>query len=147
MRNHYYKGWLLTGCFLLSGAISAVERVEISGAWVRAVPPVSKTTAAYFTLRNTSDKTVTLIGASADFSAAIEMHDMSPLKSGLRSMRRIEKIAVAPEDSVTFSSGALHLMLFRLERMPSAGESVDICLQFAEGVSQCEAFAVLREPL
>ena len=141
MQNHFFKR-LCAASLLMSAAAHA--ELSVSDAWVRAVPPVSKTSAAYFTLTNSGEEAVTLVGASADFAGSAELHDMS-MHEGKRSMRHIDALPLAPGDSVTFGSGGLHVMLFGLVRVPAMGEQVTLCLQFAEHAPVCDAFDVRTE--
>ena len=141
MRNHFFK--LLCSAVFLSPVVAQAE-LELSDAWVRAVPPVSKTTAAYFTLTNQGEEEIILSGAAADFAGATELHDMS-MHEGKRSMRHIESLPLAPGESVTFGSGGLHVMLFGLKRVPAQGEQVTLCLQFVERDALCAPFDVRTE--
>ena len=122
----------------------AHAELELTDAWVRAVPPVSTTTAAYFTLKNNGTEPVVLAGASAAFAGAAELHDMS-MHEGRRRMRRVEALPLAAGESVTFGSGGLHVMLFRLSKVPVQGETVELCLTFAERAPLCAPFAVRLE--
>ena len=71
----------------LAGEIDEPE-LFIDNMWVRAVPPVSSTTAGYFTVTNTSDETVTLLGFSTDIAGAGELHTMAAQEDGTRRMQR-----------------------------------------------------------
>lgn len=132
---------------LLVCALPGWAEVVIEDAWVRAVPPVSKTSAAYFRLRNTGPQSRFLTGATAEIARAAEMHDMAAGKDGLRSMKRLERIEVAADAEVVFAPGGKHLMLFGLEAVPPPGEQVDICLSFERGEPLCASFEVRREAL
>lgn len=141
MFSHCCKALLAA---LLLSAGHAFAELEITDAWVRAVPPVSKTTAAYFTLTNNGSEAVTLTGACAKFAESAELHDMS-MQDGRRSMRHIDALPLAPGESVTFGSGGLHVMLFGLTRVPAQGETVNLCLRFASGENQCADFDVRQQ--
>ncbi len=141
MPSHCFKVFVVA---LFSVASVAQAEVSIADAWVRAVPPVSKTSAAYFTLTNTGEQQLVLNGASADFSGSAELHDMS-MHEGRRSMRHIDRLPLAPGESVTFGSGGLHVMLFALKRVPVQGETVEVCLSFEQAPSLCAPFAVRSE--
>ena len=119
--------------------------VVISNAWVRAVPPVSTTSAAYFSLTNHTASAVTLVGAQVDFSDDVELHDMSMNEDGIRNMKHIAELAVSPGETVTLAPGGLHMMLFGLTSVPKEGEDVNVCVQFSDAPQHCEIFPVLRE--
>lgn len=130
---------------LLLVALPAWADVVIEDAWVRAVPPVSKTTAAYFRLHNTGPQSRVLTGATAEIARAAEMHDMSVGESGLRGMKRLGRVEVAAGDEVIFAPGGKHLMLFGLDAPPVSGAQVNICLDFEQGEALCVPFTVRRE--
>lgn len=129
----------------LSGCSESEKSVEVTGAWVRAVPPVSTTTAAYLTLTNNTDVDVVLTGAQAEFAKEVELHDMSMNAEGMRSMKHIESLPLAPGETVMLAPGGIHVMLFGLTDVPEEGEMVSVCLRFAESAPHCEMFPVLRE--
>lgn len=118
--------------------------ISIENAWLRAVPPVSTTTAAYFTATNNSDGAMHITGVSTAIAGAAEMHDMSPNEDGTRSMRRIKTLELAPNESVTFAPGGMHLMLFRLSHVPVEGEIVSICLLTDDATEICQDFATKK---
>lgn len=142
MRNRCFKTLLLA--LGLSPLLAQAELV-IEGGWIRAVPPVSKTTAGYFVARNTGDAPLVLVGVSAEIAGAAEMHEMSANEDGTRSMHRLRGVEVAAGDSVAFVPGGKHLMLFRLVRPLQVGESLPVCLAVRSGDSVCADF-VVRHP-
>ena len=142
MRNRCFKaGFLVLG---LSPLLAQAELV-IEGGWIRAVPPVSTTTAGYFVARNSGDAPLVLEGVSAEIAGAAEMHEMSANDDGTRSMHRLREVEVGAGDSVAFAPGGKHLMLFRLARPLMAGESLPVCLAVRGGDSVCADF-VVRHP-
>lgn len=143
-RPHFFM-CALSAVALLAGCSDAETDVEVTGAWVRAVPPVSTTTAAYFTLTNRTGVEVVLTGAQVEFATEVELHDMSMNADGMRSMKHIESLPVAPGESVSLAPGGIHVMLFGLTDVPAEDETVSVCLRFAEAPPHCEMFPVLRE--
>lgn len=124
-------------------AAPAAADVEIRDAWVRAVPPVAKSTAAYFVLANTGAEPVVLHGARAGFAGHAMMHDMAGEK-GARRMVHLNEVTVPAGGEVRFQPGGRHLMLSGLQRVPTEGESVQICLVLSTG-EICHAFPVRRD--
>ena len=149
-RYRYFNALLARAVLPLVSALAmpafANEPISISieNAWVRAVPPVSTTTAAYFTATNNSDVAMHITGVSTAIAGATEMHDMSPNEDGTRSMRRIKTLVLAPNESVTFAPGGMHLMLFRLSHVPVEGESVSICLLTDNATEICQDFTTKK---
>jgi periplasmic copper chaperone A len=135
---------LLAATFV-AGCSESEKSIELTNAWVRAVPPVSSTTAAYLTLTNNTEAAVVFTGAQAEFATEVELHDMSMNADGMRSMKHIESLPLAPGESVSLAPGGIHVMLFGLTEVPAEGETVSVCLRFAEAPPLCEMFPVLRE--
>lgn len=123
-------------------ASAAPPAVEISNAWVRAVPPVADSTAAYFILHNRGNQPLELTGARAGFAARAMLHEVSGPKDERR-MRHLDSVAVPVGGQVRFRPGGRHLMLTGLERVPAEGESVEICLMVS-GEELCHDFTVRR---
>lgn len=142
MRNRCFN--VLALVLGLSPLLARAELVIESG-WIRAVPPVSTTTAGYFVVRNTGDAPLVLDGVSAEIAGAAEMHEMSANEDGTRSMHRLRDVEVAAGDSVAFAPGGKHLMLFRLARPLQAGESLPVCVSIRDAGTVCADF-VVRHP-
>lgn len=123
-------------------ATSLAASLALSHAWVRAMPPGSQMTAAYFTLTNQSHNTVTLVGASSEIATSAGLH-RSTQQQGHASMHAIKQLQVKPGASVTFKPGGLHVMLEGLKLAPRAGDRVPVCLRFVNG-HVCEAFLALK---
>jgi copper(I)-binding protein len=102
-----------------------VERAEL-----RASQGGLKTTAAYFTVRNTGQAADILTGAACDCAASATVHD-SRMVAGVSRMAPAGSLAIAPGGQLTLKPGGLHLMLTGLKRPIKAGETVPITLVFA----------------
>jgi hypothetical protein len=128
---------------LLAAATSAAAAdLEISGAWLRAVPPVSPTMAGYFEIRNRGDRVVKLEGADVAFAGGAMLHDSRTGEDGQRRMVHLDSVRLDPGDRVRFAPGGKHLMLMKLSQVPRAGESVEVCLTFANHDDLCTDFPV-----
>lgn len=123
----------------------ATAQLQLSDAWVRAVPPVSSGTAGYFVLRNEGSAPITVEGASADFAHHVMLHSMARNEDGLREMKHVGVVTVAPGETVTFAPGGMHLMIMGMEAAPAEGEQVEICLTLGSGETLCRNFEVRRE--
>lgn len=110
--------------------------LDVSDAWVRALPPGQANTAAYLVVTNSADEAVTIVGASSPLAKTVEMHTSREV-DGLQRMERLDQVQVAPGERVAFAPGGKHLMLLGLSRMPSPGEEVQLCLQLAKGGEVC----------
>lgn len=134
--------------FLLLGSlVSGVLYAEIivTDATVRLLPPGVPNTAAYFSLQNPSDTKQTLIGVSADFATKAEIHNHILVDDMMR-MQQQSEVVIQPGESIQFSPGGLHIMLFGLKQPLSEGQSVVFSLQTSDGES-ISVIANVAKPL
>ncbi len=118
-------------------AIAAqAQDVYLQDAWVRALPPVKKVTAAYVTVVNDSDAAVAIVGGSADAAGRVEIHRTREV-DGLMRMEPVPGLALAPGERLELAPGGTHLMLFDLRYMPQPGDTVELCLQLSGGAEVC----------
>ncbi len=129
--------------WLLSGA--AMAQVEIDEGWLRAVPPVSSSTAGYMTLHNRGEQAVVLTGFETDIAEAGEIHTWVDGDEGTRRMQRLTEVEIPAGGKVEFRSGGRHLMLFRLTGELEPGDTHELCFGFRDVESPvCADFAVRR---
>ena len=116
----------LVGQAALADAPSAAG-LEIEDALVRAVPPVSTTTAAFMVLRNSGDQDLAVVDASSPAAEVTELHNHVDV-DGVMQMRQVPDIAVPAGGSTELAPGGLHLMLIDLVAPLREGEEVEITL-------------------
>ena len=122
---------------------AGVTALGLDEAWVRALPPTQKTTAAYLTLTNRGGAAIEIVGASAGIAEQVEIHTTTEIEGYMR-MERLQRLSLAPGETLRLAPGGTHLMLLGLERMPLPGESVELCLQPAAGPAVCTDADVRR---
>lgn len=122
--------------------VSHAAAMDIEDGWIRAVPPVSSTTAGYLILHNRGDTDRTLTAVSSPVAGAGEVHDMSPQEDGTRHMHHLPELVVPAGEAVVLKPGGKHLMLYQLQRPLEIGEQIEVCLAFAEGEPVCGPFEV-----
>ena len=122
---------------------------------VMAVPPVSDVTAAYVTLRNTSDTPVKLLGGSTAVAGQVTPMKMMVLKSGhdhahpsgpMMGMQAAPYLVIPANGTLALKPGGSHLMLEKLKRVPKAGETVQLTLKLQPGGVLIVKLPVRREP-
>jgi copper(I)-binding protein len=118
------------------------DRVTVTDPYVRAVPPVVKTTAAFMQLQSDDDEERFLVSASTPVAGAVELH-MHVQDGEVMRMRRIVHIHLPSRQTVSLQPGGLHIMLFDLKQPLSAGDEVPITLTFEDGSSK-DIVAVVR---
>lgn len=127
---------LVTACSQ-SGALS------VSDPEIRDLVPGRDTTAAYFRITNNTSESVTLTGAQSEFARAIEMHTTAKTSSdnGDRvSMRRLDNVTIPAGESVDFSPGGHHLMVFGVSELT---QPFPITLTFVSGKRIAVSFSKL----
>jgi copper(I)-binding protein len=117
---------------LVTGVLQA--EVLVTDATVRLLPPGVPNTAAYFSIQNNSDTIKVLVGASANFASKAEIHNHI-MVNDMMSMQQQSEVVILPGESVQFSPGGLHIMLFGLKKPLQEGQSVFFSLQTKEGES------------
>ncbi|MFN3712626.1 MAG: copper chaperone PCu(A)C [Alcanivoracaceae bacterium] len=127
----------------LSGGVLA--ELVIKDGWVRATPPNSRTSAAYFTLINQGDEALVITRASASTAGAAELHNWVERDDGMKRMVRMREVPVAPGEAILFEPGGKHMMMFRLDPVPALGDIVTLCVGTETGVEACTE-APVRQP-
>ncbi|MFT4808288.1 MAG: copper(I)-binding protein [Paraglaciecola sp.] len=121
---------------LLFSLVTCVLQAEVlvTDATVRLLPPGVPNTAAYFSIQNSSDTIKVLVGASANFASKAEIHNHI-MVNDMMSMQQQSEVVILPGESVQFSPGGLHIMLFGLKKPLQEGQSVFFSLQTKKGES------------
>jgi hypothetical protein len=118
-----------------SYADSIAEKVTVSDPFIRAVPPVVKTTAAFMQLRYSGPAEEFLVAAETPAAGAVELH-MHEHDDGVMRMRKIPHIHLPPGKTVSLEPGGLHIMLFDLQAPLTEGDEIPLTLIFADGSSK-----------
>lgn len=111
----------------LSSQAVLADALEIEGAQVRAVPPVSTTTAAFMVLHNRGDADLALVDAHSPAAEITELHNHVDV-DGVMQMRQVPEIRVPAGGSAELAPGGLHLMLIDLVAPLKEGDEVEITL-------------------
>lgn len=114
--------------FALSAASLQAAEPEITEARLSLLPG-DLPGAGYFTITNTSDEPIVLVGAESPAFHMTEMH-VSKHKDGVASMESIEKVDVAPGESFAFAPQGHHLMFMHRVEPLEQGDEVDVLLHF-----------------
>ncbi len=133
-RRPFIAALSVAAAFALStGAVFAQEEgVSVKDAWVRAVPPSQKITAAYMVIENYIGAEMTLESASSDIADKTEIHQMSS-RDGMMTMQMMKTVTIASRTKVTLKPGGIHLMLIGLKEPIRSGEIIPIRLNFGDG--------------
>ncbi len=112
----------------------ASDDIIVVKPYARAIPPGQPNSASFMQLKNTSDTNHAVVSAKSDVAAVVELHTHTH-KDGMMQMRRVDKIELPAQESVTLKPGGLHIMLIKLHKTLEMGQTVNITLEFADGSS------------
>jgi copper(I)-binding protein len=136
----------LAACAVFVAPVSYPEdlapRVVVSDAWIRWLP-ANLPAAGYMSLRNTGDRTVTLIGASSLEYGVVMFHE-SRSQNGVEQMVPLPSVRIAPHSQVRFAPAGYHIMLMQPTKRINPGDRVTLALRFADGGSVQIRFEVRR---
>jgi copper(I)-binding protein len=121
---------LLAGCDD-PGAPDA-PRLEIVDAWAHTAVMAdagNTTSAAYLTIRNTGRQPDRLIGASSDFAEFVEIHTTEE-RNGVMMMAPVKAVEVPARGQVVLKPGGLHIMFIKIKHGLSAGDTINLTLEF-----------------
>ena len=106
--------------------------VEIDGAYARASIPNVPNSAAFFVIKNNSDKDIAITSANSDIAEKNELHTHIKENQMLK-MMKIEKLVVPAKSSLELKSGGDHVMLIGLKKELKAGDEISLELSFSDG--------------
>ena len=106
--------------------------VEIDGAYARASIPNVPNSAAFFVIKNNSDKDIAITSANSDIAEKNELHTHIK-ENQMMKMMKIEKLVVPAKSSLELKSGGDHVMLMGLKKELKAGDEISLKLSFSDG--------------
>ena len=118
---------VLVGTLLLS-ACRASKGIEVNDAWARASTQGANS-AIYFVIQNHNPEMDELVGAVSDVADATEIHE-SKMENDVMQMVHVDSVPLGPSQKVEFMPGGYHVMLVGLKHDLSAGDEIEITLQF-----------------
>ena len=116
---------VLLGSLLVGGLVFAQPNIKVEDAWVRAVPPTSKMSAAYMVIKNEGNEPDKLVDVSNNASQITEIHETVEGK-----MRRVKAIEIPAGKKVDLKPGGYHIMLINLNKPLKEGDKVELILKF-----------------
>jgi copper(I)-binding protein len=119
---------LILSSILFLNACAPKTGIEIGGAWTRSAAQ-GENGAIYFTVINHDEGEDALIGVTADFAQAVEIHE-SMLDHDVMQMDMLASVPLPSGKRVEFAPGGLHIMLVSLTRALEIGETIEVVLHF-----------------
>ncbi|UZE96601.1 copper chaperone PCu(A)C [Alkalimarinus alittae] len=135
-----WQQYLATTCLMLIVSLTALTAaaemthpkksdIQAHMTWVRAVPPVANTTAAYMMLHNYSQQDDRLIAIESPVAEKVEMH-ATDMNNGIMRMTKLQGLTVPAKGLVMFEPAGYHIMLINLKQPLNVGSMVPITLVF-----------------
>ena len=107
--------------------------LKIDSAYIRAMPPGQKTTAAYMSIVNSSSDDYFLNEVRADFAKKIELHENRTSSDGVISMVRRKQFKIPAGQRLDLVPGAQHLMIFGFDKTVIPGATLKMHLILGNG--------------
>jgi len=142
----HFRSFALAAALAFAAAPAVAQQFKVGDLvieqpWTRATPKGASVAAGYLTIRNNGTSPDKLVGGSADFAEAVQVHEMSNA-NGVMKMRRLDGLDIPPKGSVTLKPNGVHLMFLGLKRQLVAGQTVKATLAFEKAGSAPIEFKV-----
>ena len=123
------------GLLLCMCTVAAAEQnLAFHAAWVRAMPPGMKMTAAFGRLHNAGMETIELTAFASPQFGDVSLH-RTQLVDGVSRMREVPVLEIAAGESITLEPGGYHLMLMMPIGPLATGQTVTVEMTTPEGAS------------
>lgn len=122
---------IVAGAIFLSACGDGMsgEGVQAGGFWMRSGLKDGNS-AAYMMLTNYTDQDVSLVGASSDVAAAVEVHLSSMSEDGTMKMEKQDAVVIPAGKSLELKPGSYHIMFIGLMDDLMVGDEVTLTLHF-----------------
>ena len=110
----------------------AGSTLQVTDAWLRAMPPGQPNSAAYMVLNNTGEQVLTIVAVSSELAQRVEIHE-SRQQDGMWRMQAQSSLLLGAGQTTVLAPGSRHLMLFGLKRSLREGEKVQFELTLQGG--------------
>ena len=105
------------------------NNIHVKEAWIRAVPPASKMSAAYMDIMNHAKDDDQLISVKSSISKVAEIHNVKK-KDGMIKMVPVTFVKIPGISQQLLKPGSYHIMLIKLNKTPKLGEEYELVLNF-----------------
>lgn len=120
---------------LASCATMYASSISVENAYARATPPNLPNSAAFMSIKNSSNSDIALVSAESNIAKNVELHTHD-MKNGIMKMYQVPKIDIKANSTTTLKPGGFHVMLIGLKNKPLRPDrKVNIKLNFSNGES------------
>ncbi|MCF6264169.1 MAG: copper chaperone PCu(A)C [Xanthomonadales bacterium] len=103
----------------------------VEDAWVRAMPPGRKMTAAYGVFRNSGAVVLRINDFSSPQYASVSLHETIVDSSGMSRMQEIQELLIPPGELFVLEPGSKHLMLMGKHNNPAEEKTNSVTIVFS----------------
>lgn len=128
---------LMLNIVCLADTKPLIQHVVVSEAYIRALPPGVKNTAAFMQVHNKNDTTLTLNKLTSSVADRVEVHQ-SFSEHGQMKMRTVNHLTWQPHETIHFTPGAYHIMFIGLNQTLIDGQKVDLNICFGDFCQKSE---------
>ena len=106
--------------------------IVVEDIWARQSPMAATNGAAYMIIKNKGKETDALIGAKADISKVIELHETVIDENGVMHMNPVEgqRLEIPAGGEVVMKPGGLHVMFMGLNQQLKPDDTIHLVLVF-----------------
>lgn len=123
------KKILILSAFIVNLWALTQENLSIENAYIKQTPPNAKTTAIFLTIKNDSDKDISLLKAKTNLSEISELHTHAN-ENGKTIMKEVPNIEIKAHSSTELKPGGLHIMIFDIKNQIDENTQTDLTLYF-----------------
>jgi periplasmic copper chaperone A len=133
---------------------TTAKAVSISSPWTRVTAPEAMTGAVYMTITSTDGDVLTDASVPASVAGETQIHETTTSgdsmddsmggSGGMKGMKEVGQVDIPAGQSVQFKPGGYHIMLMKLAKPITAGETVPVTLTFQKA-GTINVDAVARE--
>lgn len=116
---------------------------DIVDFWIRAVPKVSKMSAAFGTIKNSSEKPIKLIKVTSDISNTVEIHTTKN-DDGIMKMRKLPSLSIPAKGESVLRPGGNHIMFINLKKEMIPKKRFRLNFEFDDGQKISKEVEVLQ---
>lgn len=125
----------LIALLLFCASALLASEIKVENPYVRATPPNLPNSAAFMTLKNSSNEAISIVNANSNVSKVVELHTHT-MKDGVMKMTQIPKIEVPAKGETVLKPGGLHIMFIGLYKPLKKGEEVELTIVLSNGEKQ-----------
>ena len=139
---------VVLGLATLTGCSQPGPDIAIIDPWVRASEysaTAGGMTGMFLEIENNSGETITLVGATTDAAAIVEIHEMAMVDSEMVMQKLEGGLEIPAGQTAVLEMGGNHIMLMGLNASIEAGDKISITLDF-EGTDDVILTDVVAKP-